>query len=43
MSIELPPINMDDFAKWKSGSAVIQVDLLLSLNSDYRKLIWMIS
>ena len=25
MAMELPPINMEDFAKWKSGNAVIQV------------------
>ena len=27
MAMELPPINMEDFTKWKSGNAVIQVCL----------------
>ena len=25
MAMELPPLNMEDFSKWKSGNAVIQV------------------
>jgi len=28
--MELPPINMEDFAKWKSGNAVIQVRINLT-------------
>ena len=27
MAMELPPFNIEDFTKWKSGNAVIQVSL----------------
>ena len=29
MAMELPPFNYEDFTKWKTGNAVIQVSIQL--------------
>ncbi len=39
MAMELPPFNIEDFSKWKSGNAVIQVSFHPTLSNERSSLL----